>query len=404
MKKWLFTLAGLAAVAGPAYWSGIGHGQAQERPAPRLSPLDGQAPTELRALPPRDNGIDNLYNPITSQSGPSTALPAYAGGSPSLPYLAGSAPSAPDPTRDYLVTAAQGPWMICVQSYTGPEAPTMAVQLVQELRGHYRLSAYIFNYGAEERRKEMEHVMQLIQTQRKYLEAPGVTPDPNTKIRVRHRKNIEEQCAVLVGGYPDIEAAKRAVDAMRKLPPPDAKRVKLNEMFIIDPKGNGQKVAVNPFTQSFVARNPSMTPARPANQDTLDIAVLQKMNAAEPFSLLQCPKKFTLAIAQLQTPTIVQSRSASGSFLESLGFGGKTSTHDDLAALNAHNLADVLRKMHQEAYVLHTRFSSVVTVGSYDSPEDPRLRLDQERLITWLSNMHQGVRVFPQPRIMAVPH
>ena len=43
------------------------------------------------------------------------------------------------------------------------------------------------------------------------------------------------------------------------------------------------------------------------------------------------------------------------------------------AALQAHETARVLRKLDFEAYVLHTRNSSVVTVGSFNSKEDPNL-------------------------------
>jgi hypothetical protein len=407
MKKWLFALAGLAALAGPAYWIGVGKGYAQGRPASGTGPLEGQAPSELHAFPPSSDPVGSFVPATSPRPNAGPAVPAYAGGSAPLIHQGGAAPPAPDPTREYLVTKDQGPWMICVHSYTGPEAPAMAVQLVQELRNRYKLPAYIFNYGAEERHKEMERVIQIIQAQRKYLQDQGITPDPKTPIRVRHRKSFDEQCAVLVGGYADMESARRALDGIKKLPPPDAKRFNLQEMFIIDPQGHGQKTPVNPFTHGFVARNPALPKEdRPADQDKLDIAVLRKLNAGEPLSLLQCPKKYTLAITQLQTPTVVQPRSASGSFLESLGFGSKTTSHEDAAAQNAHNFAEVLRKMRLEAYVLHARFSSIVTVGGYDSPDDPRLKLDQERLNNFLESLHlqQYVRLFPQPRPMEVPH
>jgi hypothetical protein len=39
----------------------------------------------------------------------------------------------------------------------------------------------------------------------------------------------------------------------------------------------------------------------------------------------------------------------------------------------------MLRSGKVEAYVLHTKYGSVVTVGGYDTPDDPRLRQMQER-------------------------
>lgn len=301
--------------------------------------------------------------------------------------------------------------MVCIAYYSGPDAPADAVRLVQWLSSTYKkMPAYIFNHGAEERRKEMERRREAVRRQFEYLKKMNVTPDPSMKIRVPHM-HVEEQCAVLIGGYKDMETARRALDAIKKLPPPDPQQVKAqHEMFIMTPEGGGQKVPVNPFLQGFVVRNPSLPPERPANQPGMDLALLQKLNAGEPYSLLQCPKKYTLAISQLQTPTVVQSKATSSSFLESLGFGSHPVAHEDAAAKSAHNLAEVLRRIHhQEAYVLHTRFSSIVTVGSYDSPDDPRLNHDIEqlnRLLTTMTTLDrmQQVRLFPRPMPMAVPH
>jgi hypothetical protein len=57
-----------------------------------------------------------------------------------------------------------------------------------------------------------------------------------------------------------------------------------------------------------------------------------------------------------------------------------------------------------EAYVLHSKFSSTVTVGSYDSPDDPALKAMQETLATRF-NQHPFtmVQFFHRPVPMAVP-
>jgi hypothetical protein len=82
---------------------------------------------------------------------------------------------------------------------------------------------------------------------------------------------------------------------------------------------------------------------------------------------------------------VVQPRSASGTFLETLGLGGRSGEGIDTAAHNAHNMAELMRKsMNLEAYVLHTRFSSLVTVGGFDRLDDPRLRSTQELLTSRL--------------------
>src|SRR5262245_51477124 len=69
----------------------------------------------------------------------------------------------PDPNRDIAITPTQGPWVVYIDSYTGPEAPTLARQMAMELRSTYRLNAYVYNHGAEERRKEYERVRAIVQ-------------------------------------------------------------------------------------------------------------------------------------------------------------------------------------------------------------------------------------------------
>src|SRR5262249_54485898 len=129
----------------------------------------------------------------------------------------------PDPNKDIAVTPSQGPWMIYIESYTGPEAPIFARQMVTELRNTYKLHAYVHNHGAEERRKEYERVREIIKKQQDFIKESGAIATP---IRVRHMR-IEEQCAVLVGGYKTDDEAKSALQRMRNLPPPDPTRVRL---------------------------------------------------------------------------------------------------------------------------------------------------------------------------------
>ena len=71
---------------------------------------------------------------------------------------AGAARAAPpvdaDPNRDYPVTPEAGPWMICAAYFTGPTAPDLAKQMVQQIRSRYNLPAYVFNYADEDARSK----------------------------------------------------------------------------------------------------------------------------------------------------------------------------------------------------------------------------------------------------------
>ncbi|MBI3412390.1 MAG: hypothetical protein HY040_29060 [Planctomycetes bacterium] len=323
---------------------------------------------------------------------------------------------APDINQDLHVTSSQGPWMILIQNYRGPEAPQMASKMVTELRSSYRLNAFTFNFGAIERRKEAERVKAIIDKQKEYLQQNNLPLDQ--PIHVKHIR-VEENVAVLVGGYASDTDAKRELDRIRKLPPPDPKKVDLDTKYfraienvktdnaqIANPKTiNEDRVLVNPFKiHACVVRNPTIkpieAPARAAN-DALDMDLLKRLNSGEKYSLLACNKPYTLAIKQFQTPTMVESKDSPASILEKIGFKNKIRERIDYAATDAHNLADTLRKLKLEAFVLHTKYASVVTVGGYESLQDPNLLSMQNLLATRLQL--PAVALLPRPMPMEVP-
>jgi hypothetical protein len=310
-----------------------------------------------------------------------------------------------DPNQDILVTPDLGLWMISVTSYTGDDAPKMARHLVSELRqGPYRQPAYVFNFGAEERRKEYERVRNLIEQQRQFFQTEN--RPLNQPLRIRHMR-IEEQCGVLIGGFADEKQARQHLDKLRKLPPLDPSRVHLHATVTgtFDPSHPERvdqmgRTYIDPLQQAFLVRNPTMPVQRPSEWDQLDVNVLRKLNADEPYSLFKCRKPVTLAITQFETPTVVQSRSSAGGFLESVGLAKKSV---DGAAVYAHNLADVLNKnCGLKAYVLHTQYSSVVAVGEFASADDPEMREMQQLLRDRLKL--GNIPLFATPMPMQVPH
>jgi hypothetical protein len=318
-----------------------------------------------------------------------------------------------DINRDIQVTPAQGKWMVCVASYTGADAPQKARELVTVLRGpKFNLAAYVFNYGAEERRKELERKKAQIEQQRKWLEqikAPEGT-EIGGRIVVRTRR-IEEQCAVLVGGYTDMDNARRALEQIRNLvqtrnlKPADFGNVTLNWMIVLDKEEkSGEKKPMNPFKAAFVVHNPAIPMERPAEASKLDVGLLRTLNSGESFSLLSCRKPLTLVVAQYWLPSPLEQRGKGDSFLGKIGLGNKSKNELDPAAIPAHNLAEWLRKGNIESYVLHTKNASIVTVGSYDSLQDPRLATMKERWANMSRNpQYQMLNLFPQAVPMEVP-
>ena len=122
---------------------------------------------------------------------------------------------------DFTVTPQAGPWMILVASYRGDDSRLKAEEMCQELRQCRELqgkniSTYIFNRAAEEKRKESERVAACASSASSNSAQPGLPED--TPIRIPGTR-IEDQYAVLVGGFKDDVAARKYLDDVRKLKP-----------------------------------------------------------------------------------------------------------------------------------------------------------------------------------------
>jgi hypothetical protein len=313
---------------------------------------------------------------------------------------AGVATAAPrveaDPNRDYPVTKDAGEWMILVSTFTGDAAPGLAKQLVSQIRSRYGMAAYAFDYADPERVRMREELDRLRQQSERRAAAGLADPDGPDAVEVigpRHVRTIrvEHQYAVLVGGYKDLDAADAALAAIRKMPAPDIKApdgvMPFPAMITGEDAGNGQgkvkAVMLNPFAVAHVVRNPAL-PHEDKKASLLDDKFLLKLNEGEDFSLLKNPHPYTLAVKEyLCTSVIQQSQAESTPLLNFLGLGGgKQGESLGIAAGNAHDLAKCMRwsRTKLEAYVLHTRTSSVVAVGGFDSENDPNIEVVRRQI------------------------
>jgi hypothetical protein len=138
---------------------------------------------------------------------------------------------------------------------------------------------------------------------------------------------------------------------------------------------------------------------------------LRKINDGEPYSLLQCKRPFTLAVKQFNTQFQTFDTSVGKGekgLLERIGMvrirAGKQG--EDMTAHSAHELAKQLRNYNLDAYVLHCRYCSYVTVGAYDGLEDPRLRSMQNEMERFFKNApfnDPQLGMMPRPAPMPVP-
>src|SRR5262249_60711450 len=152
---------------------------------------------------------------------------------------------------------------------------------------------------------------------------------------------------------------------VKKLKMPDLD----NKCFdsIVNPN-DGRIYYMSPYANAFTTRNRTVLHAQQVNNE--NDPALKPLNANEEYSLLKNKHPWTLVVKGYRGITINQSGSASPSFAEKLWGGNKANDVLGATAATAHNLAEVLRspKIGFEAYVLHTRNASFVTVGGFDSP------------------------------------
>lgn len=333
---------------------------------------------------------------------------------------------APRPPSPYEIKgqAPGGAWMVLAATYTGPHAVYMAEQVVrhlQNVRGPRWKAVYVWNFADQQRHKEEEEHNRMAQA--------------NLNVPYRRRfTRIEEQCGVLVGGYASADEANKALVYVKHLAPPTVVTPdgrKAEDVLHEGAEGNdstghtkteSHKLAVvNPFTRAFVILNPALPRQKVDPTAKVDKA-WEALNAGEDYSLLKCRKAFTLVIKYYEGPGALQDNGVpNNAGVMAKLFGTKSRVALNATAQLAHEMARALDqsgalragamgKYSARVYVMHMRNGSVVTVGGFDSLEDPRLKEVQRDLSRLRLNPvrnpnpdNSSLELFAQPLPMRVP-
>jgi len=318
---------------------------------------------------------------------------------PTAQPAAGQPAAAPE-AHPWYVRAEHGRWMICVKSYSGPVAKSLAEELAKEIRETYRVPAYLFEKGADERKKQEEFVARERERQRAQQQAFLTEMDRLRKesaergiefmesaprLRVPRYQTIDEQWAVLVGGWKDMETTRKELDKIRTWQPP--KNEQLVDHGLKDNPGqdgrqNVEVTAINPFRYAIVVPNPA---APKAETDDGMVRTIYKLNENEELSVLRIAKPWTLVVKAFHPPIKIRDYGAEKSVVEKASGRGDASKELGATALQAASMAKALRdpkfQPHPfDAYVLHTIHGSLVCVGQYDGPDDPAMAQAQRVL------------------------
>jgi hypothetical protein len=257
----------------------------------------------------------------------------------------------PTPKAEFPLTPKNGPWMVMVKSFQGPEAVEYANRLARELRERHKIAAYTFV------RKSDQPVVQ----QAGY-------------VRGHAREYVS--AGVIAGDCKNEKAASKLQDEIQKIRP---------NAITQDMVPNYQWTA-GPLRTAFCMPNP-LAPAAPAAKPEQSMA---KFNSG-PNSIYRNTSEYTLELALFTGGIAFTKKEAEklekNSLLEAAGE-------------HAEQVASQLRRMGYDAYTYHALTYSLVAVGSFSSPDDPQVQqLAQQLAATKVGPFTMS----PSPRLMKVP-
>lgn len=273
-----------------------------------------------------------------------------------------------DPNKEYPLTEKHGPWMIMVATFRdiegdrkkdGLTAEEAASHLVHELRSK-GIPAYAFS---QESKKEKINTYDRL-------------GNANKRVYAAQR----EMVCVLAGNYPKVDdpVAQKTLTFIKKYQP----------KFMADKQKSGAVVRSDkdPFKGAFLTINPLLQPdevaSRKADQET------RMLNSGIDYPLVKLDRKYTLKIATFTGKSAVPlgsskfsgheanfEKSLSNSGPYNLARAGEDATQLTYALRqNSEATMESLGRPKFEAYVYHDRFQSIVTVGGFNSDQDPDIR------------------------------
>lgn len=306
-----------------------------------------------------------------------------------------------------MLKPEHGEFVICVKSYIRPawvedklKAVRLAELLANDIRANYRAPTYLFEYISDEKRAEAARLEAARLASKPYqdklneLKAKAEREGnfflaPDNKLHVT-KVPYSDQIAVVIGGFRTEAEAKKALELIRVKWEPPANKELLDLRAIEETDRKGTVIAVkqayvSPYRQAFVVANPSIPKSKTAVQSGLDSFTIE-LNEGRPYNLLKTSKPWTLAVKTFSAPISLQGAKDESSIM---GRSGSSTEILKRGAAQAEQLAEALRKMTDkdkkplglEAFVLHSRAGSLVTVGQYNSPDDENL-LKTRKLLT----------------------
>jgi hypothetical protein len=253
-----------------------------------------------------------------------------------------------DPDKVYALNEKNGPWLILLCSFNTnrmKDAANKANTLVYELRKNFKLKAYVF---AGEFNLNLKNDLRT---------DPKLRNSDKSRARnkIYAKEGVFTEYVVLVGDYQSPDELQNDLEKIRNISP--------ECMFKMFPKSVNRQ----PFPMPLAVPNPIVPASYIAQSDDKN-KFIERLNEKRDFSLLSCPRKYTVQIATFTGRSIFirDNINNNNNDLNSKLFGREKQTQLKLAEVSAEKLCKALRKQGIEAYQFHDQFSSIVTVGGFD--------------------------------------
>ena len=281
-----------------------------------------------------------------------------------------------DPNKAYALDEEHGPWMIMACSFSGDGAEEQAQELALELRKRYKLRAYTYRGRFDPGKAQGRGIDEFGRPRKwNYMKYK----DSKDKEKARHPELTE--VAVLVGNYQAADEREAQKNLQKiKYATPECLALKEGEQTNQPLTGwrmiqrqvyeaiGSEKKKLGPMSHAFITTNPLLPPEYFAPRNGIDEVVLA-LNKDVPYSLLDCPGKYTVQVATFKGHVIIKQNE-----IQAIENGDKQMDSQlAKAAQKADKLVRALRMKGYDAYQFHDRYASIVTVGSFNSVGMPRL-------------------------------
>jgi hypothetical protein len=380
------------------------------------TPLYSAPSAPAAYVPPSDAPRTGLYEAPAPAAPVPSAVPSLS--ALSAPPVNVEVPTSLPKDHPWLLRPEHGAYFIIVKSYVRPAkgstaalaegdrwvgAGELAEALARDIRETHKVQTFLYEYISEERKVEWRnHVLAMEKAKAEYRAQVNAIEQkarlqgfecelPDNKLRMR-TLDYQDQVGVLVGGFKSDKEAKNALAALKKWEAPkNTGLLDKAQVFVrptIDSNRFSTALYVNPFETAFVVPNPSIAhAAQPAAPHGVDPFVV-KLNEGRPYSLLKATKGWTLGVKSFTAPVQITNSNETEMTLAHQRVTNNAREVLTASAKQAESLAKTLRELkgphgeplNLEAFVLHTRTTSLVTVGQFDAADDPALQATQRLL------------------------